>query len=135
MLIKQRLLVLALAVLTLGALALGGSDAEAARGGKNRVADTVALSQTDPHLGDAVTFAYSTSATGAEVRIQVACYQSGIGVAWAADQSAGTSFILGGSSSHWASNGGAADCVAYLYQRNIVDGTLARTSFSAGGAR
>ena len=130
------LLTAALAAAVLGSVAFTTSTAEAARGGKGQsapVPSTIAIDSADPHLGDRVTFTYSTSVGGQEVRIQVPCYQHG--VAWAADQAADTAFVLGGAASAWATNGGSASCVAYLYQRNIVDGTLARTSFTAGGAR
>jgi hypothetical protein len=125
----------AVVILSVAALNVGGVDA--ARGGKHGATLTgggttgITLDQADPHLGDSVTF----TTTGGGSRITVACYQDGVGVAYAAEQPIDTAFLLGGGDSLWQSRGGDALCYAWLYTRNLSDGFLAATSFVAGGAR
>ena len=101
-------------------------------GGGGSTTATIVLDQTDPHLGDTVTF----TTTGGGSRITVACYQGGIGdMVYSADQAVGTAFLLGGTSSEWLTNDGTALCYAWLYQRSLSKGALASTSFYAGGSR
>lgn len=128
------------AVAVMGVAVVGASPALAARGGKNGgsggggsttpTTASIRLDQSDPHLGDWVTF---TTSGGS--RIAVACYQGGLNMVYSADQSTGTAFLLGGTSSEWRSNGGSALCYAWLYSRSLSNGFLASTSFTAGGAR
>ena len=134
-------------VLVMAALAVMGvavvtaSPALAARGGKNGVgggssnggsggAASIRLDQSDPHLGDWVTFTTSGGSL-----VNVACYQGGLNLVYAAAQPTGSAFLLGGPSSDWLSNGGDAICWAWLYGKNTKQGFLASTSFIAGGAR
>lgn len=107
------------------------TDAAKGAGGGARTA-SITLNQTDPHLGDAVDFSYEVPNKVNRPRIRVECFQDAI-LVWSADQSAGTSFLLGGvaESSLWLANDGPATCNAALYQST----TLATTSFSAGGLR
>ena len=123
------------AVAILGAAALTATTAGAAKGGTHGGGQTttasITLNQTDPHLGDWVTFT-----TNAGARITVACYQGGLGnMVYSADQAVGTAFQLGGTSSLWLSLGGDTLCYAWLYTRNLSNGSLAATSFAAAGAR
>ena len=128
-----RLAAVITAVVALGAAALSASAVGAARGGIHGGGQTagaaITLDQTDPHLGDSVTFT-----TNAGSKVNVTCYQSGVGVVYAAEQPVGTAFLLG-ANSRWASLGGDADCIAWLFTRSLGDGFLAQTSFHAGGAR
>lgn len=122
------------AVVILGAAALSAGGVDAARGQKGGGqtgggTPSIVLNQTDPHLGDSVTF---TTSGGA--RINVTCYGLGLNVLYAADQAVGTAFLLGGSSSYWLSLGGSADCYAWLYNRTQTN-FVAWTTFTAGGAR
>ena len=122
------------AVIVLGAAAWSASTADAAGkrgGGQTGGTASITLNQTDPHLGDLVTFA-----TNAGSRITVACYQGGLGnMVYAADQPTGTAFLLGGGNSLWQSLGGDAVCYAWLYTRNLSNGALATAIFAAAGAR
>ena len=129
---RATLAAIATAAFAASVLVSGQAEARGKPGGSGTAA-SLKLNQTDPRLGDLVNFTYS--GTSKEPRIQIACYQGGLNVTFAVDQAASTWFLLGGSSSEWKTNGGSADCVAYLYTRNIVDGTIARTSFTAGPAR
>lgn len=93
-------------------------------------AASITLNQTDPHLGDWVTF---TSSGGK--MIELTCYGDSLfDVIYTAYQAPGTSFLLGGTSSVWLSRGGPAYCSALLYNR-LSSGPLASTYFNAGGVR
>ena len=101
-----------------------------ARGKPGGSTASIRLDQTDPHLGDSVTF--TTSGSGN--RIQVACYGLGLEVIYAADQPVGTAFLLGGTSSVWLSRGGSSDCYAWLVVKDMTK-ILASTRFTSAGAR
>lgn len=94
---------------------------------------SVAIEQSDPKLGDAVTFAveYPDGIVGAS--IQISAYQDGalvFGTAGLADRS----LLLGGTSSPWLERGGPAHCVATLYWwKHGRFTTLASTEFDAAG--
>jgi hypothetical protein len=123
------------AIAILAAVTFGAGSALAAKGGVHGGGQTapasITLNQTDPHLGDWVTFT-----TNGGSRIAVACYQGGIGnMVYSADQPTGTAFLLGGTSSLWKSRGGDALCYAWLYSRSLSKGFLVATRFTAGGAR
>lgn len=121
------------AVVIIGAAVLSAGPTFAAKGGQHgggQTATSITLNETDPHLGDLVSFS-----TNAGLRINVTCYQDGAGVVYAADQPVGTVFLLGGTGSLWLSLGGSADCYVWLYTRSLGDGFLAWTTFTAGGAR
>ena len=121
---------IAAAVLVLGFSAVATTPAMA-KGPKPGGTASIKLDQTDPHLGDWVTF----TASGGS-RISVACYQGGVGdMVYSADQAVGTAFLLGGTTSTWKTTGGSALCYAWLYQRNLSSGASASTSFTAAGAR
>lgn len=111
----------------------GRPGSEAARGGGGKPSQSpasIVLNQTDPHLGDTVTF---TTSGGS--RISVACYQGGLNMVYSADQATGTAFLLGGTGSKWLTSGGEALCYAWLYTRDLSKGFLASTSFTALGLR
>jgi hypothetical protein len=132
---KSRILRLAavlVAVVVASATIASVGQTYAAKGGSHSGGTaSIRLNQTDPHLGDWVTF---TTSGGS--RIAVACYQGGLGnMVYSADQATGTSFLLGGDRSIWKSVGGSALCYAWLYQRSLSNGALAATSFTAAGAR
>ena len=126
-----------LAVVAAATFVIFSGSAFAAKGGNGNGKATglstndpaITLNESDPHLGDTVTF--TTSGGGRYVT--VACYQNGL--VYSAEQAVGTSFLLGGSASQWLTNGGSALCYAWLYDRNLGSGFLASTSFTAAGAR
>src|SRR5438552_3996779 len=81
---------------------------------------TIALTTTDPRLGQPVVFA--CSAPGIKnPRVEVVATQTGE-VVWstagsvAEAESGGPVFKLGGDSSWWLERGGPASCVAKLYE-------------------
>lgn len=120
-------LLLGIAATTYTVNNLVGFDAEAAKGG---VPASITLDQTEPHLGDFVTF--TTTGTGQNVAL--ACYQGTLEVVWTVNQRVGTSFLLGGTSSIWKDRGGSADCYAYLIGKDMRK-VYASTRFTALGAR
>ena len=131
--INMRILLASVATV-IAVTAMSAVPVDAGKGGGGKGGGTTAsitLNQTEPHLGDTITF----TASGGS-RIAVACYQGGIGdMVWSADQPVGTAFLLGGTSSAWTSAGGEALCYAWLYSRSLSRGAAASTSFWAGGWR
>ena len=124
---RLKLAVLAVALTALfSAAALSAATADAGKpGGKGGSGASISLNETDPHLGDTVTF---TTSGGSSITVN--CFQGGLGnLVYAARQPTGTAFVLGGGDSAWQS--GPATCVVYLYTRRLV----AQTSFEAAGAR
>ncbi len=111
------------AVVFAGAVATGEKPAGAgdafAKGPRNPAAGSSISLNQDPatlRLGSSVTFTTATgSLTGNQYSmIVVSCSQSGDPVYVQLDHPAAT-FILGGGSSQWLLNGGAANCKATLY--------------------
>jgi hypothetical protein len=99
---------------------------------------SIALNETDPHLGGTVTFTVSHPSTVKNPRVAVRCYQNDAMV-YAAAGATGDSFVLGGASSAWVTNGGSAHCTAELFHY-VWNGnkpqqytSLAWTSFDAAG--
>lgn len=89
---------------------------EAAKGGKNTSlsASTLTLNQTNPALGDSVTFSYSVPNGVNSPRIRMFCSQSDAGeFVFVTDGVADRSITLGGDGSWWLS--GPASCHAELY--------------------
>ena len=118
---------------------MAGSVAEARKPVTNGAPpSSIALNQTDAHLGDWVTFSTSYPSTVSAPRIQVMCYQGDVLVYGEAGP-ASQSFLLGGGMSLWLMAGGEADCVATLYQwdwhpqQTFV--SFATVAFHAGAAR
>jgi hypothetical protein len=106
----------------------GGGHKGGGQTGGSGATPTITLDQADPHLGDSVTFTVNTGNT-----IELMCGQLGAWV-FIVQQPVGTSFLLGGTSSAWLSQGGSQWCYAYLL--NSTSGSpLAVASFLAGGAR
>jgi hypothetical protein len=79
---------------------------------------------SDLSLGGVVTFDYTVSGGVNEcypygsnkcARIQVLCFQAGVIVYGEAQMAPFHSFLLGGGSSDWKTNGGAVVCEATLY--------------------
>ena len=125
-----------LGLVLFGAMGIASTGhAEAKKGGPKATAPTLSLNQTDPHLGDSVTFSYTVPNGANSARIQLVCYQGSAGV-YGADQAASTAFLLGGYGSAWLSDGAPATCHAVLYQ-NGGGGYqfFASTDFAAAGAR
>jgi hypothetical protein len=123
--------IVAAGAVLLAASAWAGGQVEAGRPGGKGGTKSIALNQADPHLGDWVTFSSSGGS-----RIALACYQGGLGdMVYSADQPADTAFLLGGTDSKWAQQGGEALCYAWLYSRSLTRGLAASTSFTAAGAR
>lgn len=133
---KRTLLAAILTMTVLGTFTIAGTTAEARKPGATVAPASITLNQSPVKLGDWVTFSYSVPDGVKSPRIQVMCYQGGVvtyGMALAASQA----FELGGGSSDWRTNGGAADCTATLYQwdwhpvQTFVP--YASVSFAAGG--
>lgn len=129
--VKFAILVVALTAL-FGSAVLSAGSVDAGRpggGGKpSGGGASIRLNEADPHLGDWVTF---TTSGGSG--INVVCYEGGgLNMVYAAYQSVGTAFQLGGTNSEWLAMGGEVDCSAYLYGRK---GVVATTWFHAAGAR
>ena len=103
-------------------------------GGPNAPAGTLTLNQSNPYLGEWVTFTYSAPRNSP--RIRLICYQNGAMV-FAADQDASTAFLLGGAGSTWTANGGSADCQADLYSNTNGSNFTVYASllFTAAGAQ
>jgi hypothetical protein len=113
---------------------------------------TIALDQSDPSLGDVVTFTTTTSLAencntwgGPRCyRIDVTCSQNAAitaenptGLVYYGDANAGQQFLLGGGISDWVDNGGPADCVARLFTYTafnpVTRYAIASVAFAAGG--
>jgi hypothetical protein len=140
--------VVALAVLaaiaTFSTAGYSGKASKPSSGGSSIALDSVLsgdgtakLAGTKPALGNRVTFASTVgSLAGWEYpMVVVSCYQSGKMV-WATIDDPSASFLLGGTNSDWAVNGGAAACTgelaAYGWHRGIESiRSLATTSFDA----
>ena len=102
--------------LFVGSTFFGGGMAEARKpGSPAAAAASISINQADPHLGDWVTFTTSYPGTVSSPRVQVMCTQGGVLVYGEAGP-ASQSFLLGGGMSLWLMGGGAADCVATLYE-------------------
>lgn len=123
-------LVVVLGVMVYLTLSVLKTDSEAAR--RTNSPATISINQLNPKLGDTVNF--TTSGESRSSRITIACYQGGLGnMVFTVDQEAGSNFLLGGSTSTWLSQGGSADCYAWLYNRTLTKGMLAATIFVAEG--
>jgi hypothetical protein len=131
-------LLIGLAILC--AVAVTGSPAMAAKGGKTASTPTfsnITLNQ-DPstlHLGSPVTFSATwTGLSGTESpQIGLSCYQ-GATLVYGELQAPVYTFVLGGGSSKWLMYGGGASCTATLYAYGTKGGILtvrelASTSF------
>lgn len=97
---------------------------------------SITLNESDPDLGEVVTFTYTVPKKVREPRIEVTCYQDDVLVYGSAAE-AYQQVLLGGGNSDWLRNGGPADCTAVLYywqwqptQQQVI---LATTTFEAGG--
>ena len=112
---KRTLLIAILTMSVLGATMLTGTTAEARKPVSGGSTASITLNQADPHLGDWVTFTYVVPGTVSSPRVQVVCYQGGVMVYGEAGP-ATQSFLLGGASSQWLTNGGAASCTATVYE-------------------
>ena len=127
---KWKLGVAMAAIVALSAAAIVTADSASAGkpGGSAKPSGggaSITLNESDPHLGDTVTF---SSSGGSSITIN--CFQGGLGnLVYAVRQPVGTTFVLGGGDSAWQS--GPASCVVYLYGRRLV----AQTGFEAAGAR
>ena len=119
----------AIAAILLAVAALSATPSLAAKGGKpgtasstgssivlNYPATTESADVSWPRLGDSVSF--STVATGLAgweyPMVAIWCYQDGV-LVYMELATPDSAFILGGGSSDWRLNGGAANCEAYLY--------------------
>jgi hypothetical protein len=98
---------------------------------------TLLAANVKPALGDRVNFATTVgSVAGWEYpMVVVSCYQSGTMV-WSTADDPTASFLLGGTNSDWAVNGGNAGCTAtldaYGWHRGVESiRYLADTSFDA----
>ena len=120
----------------LGTFAIAGTTAEARKPGTTATAATISINQSPVKLGDWVTFTYSVPDGVRSPRIQVMCYQNGA-LVYGEAGTAGQSFLLGGGSSQWLVVGGAAECVATVYEWDFKPVQTfvpyASVPFSAGG--
>ena len=129
----KNVLVTMLVVLAVGG-AVAAVPALASKGGHNSpTTPSIALNQTDPHLGEQVTFTVVYPSTVKYPGINVMCYQGSTKV-YGEGGFVGDTFTLG-AGSLWQQVGGPASCVAQLYSidRNAVETVLASTSFDAAG--
>lgn len=111
-----------LAAFILVGLVAFGQPAAAAR---KTPSGTIAIAAgSDLRLGGVVSFDYTVDGgvnecypygTNKCARIQVVCYQGDAAVYAAAEMAPFNSFVLGGGSSAWLTNGGPATCEATLY--------------------
>ena len=99
---------------------------------------SLSLNQVAPRLGEYVTFTWSVDHLPgwATPRIQVICSQDDV-VVYGEAGPAWQSFLLGGGSSDWLTNGGPAVCVATLYYWQFhpsqIFHPLDSVTFAAGG--
>lgn len=105
---------------------------------KNTIESKIVLNQTNPKLGDSINFTTAYPRQTKNPRIDVICYQ-GDTLVYGEAGSADHDFVLGGYASEWVRRGGAASCVARLFDL-IWNGNnpqvvivLATTSFAASG--
>ena len=117
-----------------------GSDAGlTSRGGTPKTAFTssLALDQTDPHLGSTVTFTVTAPRSVKAPRVSVMCSQ-GATLVYGEAGTFDHAFLLGAASSLWLELGGPADCTADLFYWDYVGQQqiyvwLADVTFSARG--
>jgi hypothetical protein len=107
-------------------------------GGSTAGPSTIVLNQANPRLGDTITFTSSYPSTAKNPRIDVTCTQNGAMV-YADAGAPNNAFVLGGYASVWTGVGGAASCVARLYDLTWKPNTpqqvtmYASTTFDAAG--
>ena len=100
---------------------------------------SLTVQQSDPHLGDAVTFSVVYPSDVSYPRIAVRCYGSDGAMTYGEAGAYNHAFVLGGAGSDWLRQGGAAHCTGELFyfsekgNRPQEVTTLAWTSFEAGG--
>jgi hypothetical protein len=135
-----------IAALLVSVVVIGSGSALAGKGGRAQGESSIVLNEPAantsadavswPRLGDSVSF--TTVAAGLAgweyPMVAVWCYQDGV-LAYMELATPETGFVLGGGSSDWRTNGGAADCEAYLYAYGSKGGQesirpLAGTSFA-----
>jgi hypothetical protein len=127
----RRLLVAAfmVALMASPALAKGGPG-----GGQSKTSDpSIVLNQSNPYLGESVTFTTVYPSTVKNVSVALSCYQSGgivyVELGWPQD-----TFTLGGVASTWLTNGGPASCTAVLQTSDHQGETvLASQPFDVSG--
>ena len=89
-----------------------------------------------PRVGDSVTFTstFPSSLDSRSVLVSVICYQNGYPTFLVADRY-DASFLLGGTTSPMATNGGPAFCRAELYywSKNNKQNVIASTEFDVAG--
>jgi len=97
---------------------VGGAAAASAKGngggGGSKGDPSIALNQTDAHLGETITFTTVFPSSTKNPRIQVECYQNGV-LVYGEAGSYDHAFLLGGGASIWLTNGGPAYCDADLF--------------------
>jgi hypothetical protein len=98
----------------------------------------VALVETNPKLGDTVTFATEYDVQDRYrpyVWVQVLAYNADGSIVWGQANYPDKGFLLGGTASPWKEQGGPAHCVAMLYYwaQNGKMIVLATDDFEAAG--
>ena len=110
----------------------------AKRPNANLAASSVSIMQSDPHLGDWVTFSFSVPSTVRYPRVEIRCSQNGE-LVYAEAGPANQEYLLGSGSSTWKSIGGEADCTVTVYEWDWhpqqTFHPYATSSFHAGAAR
>ena len=134
-----------LSSLAIAAILVIPATAFAAKGGGTPAPAWIALATVSgqsvaaaqPNLGSAVKFAAGYASSTKNPWVSVICYQGGA-LVYGDGGSPSADFVLGGASSQWVTNGGAATCRAELGDLYWKGGHqyytyLANTSFDAGG--
>lgn len=106
-------------------------------GPSNKKIVRLILDQTEPKLGDKISFSIKPQ-EDEPANIQIVCYQDS-NIVYSESGESDRQFVLGGSSSIWKNNKNSAICVATLYQwlsaPKLSFLSLAQISFAAGGQR
>jgi hypothetical protein len=103
-----------LVLIAVPAIAAKGGNGNGNGGGggsQSQESYSLALNESDPHLGGTVTFSATFPKSAKNPRIQVMCYQGGV-LVYGEAEGYDAAFLLGGASSDWLRNGGPASCVA-----------------------
>ena len=117
--LKKTIAVTAMTAALVGGVLVTPGLAAGKGGGKGNTTTSttgsISVNQADPRLGDWVDFTTVVPSGVANPRVQIMCYQNDV-LTYAMADTNTTSFELGGGSSAWRTNGGAALCTADLFE-------------------
>lgn len=124
-------------ILPLGLLAMSGT-ADAGTTSSLTLNSSSTLSPSNPRLGQTVSFTAVLAKSAKNPVLILDCFQNQ-SLVWEQRGAPSDSYLLGGTSSQWQSNGGSATCVANVYDLVTKGGTVyymvqAVTQFVADGA-